>query len=198
MIPESVLVQRNMPANLENAKQIIRLNRATIESKGKRYGVDRQYENDILAACAITGIDISLFVGSKLIGGAIFCVCGKSAFLQTVGYDGAFARYSPGLVCLHEAVKIFDEIGLSEVNFLWGGYNYKERVGGKRETLFTYTFVRNARAMLFPMHVVRAVNLAILLPASSRVKSVMRPVVRVIRENTLFRRKSEVRAGGAL
>jgi CelD/BcsL family acetyltransferase involved in cellulose biosynthesis len=188
--PGEVILEFNRPAKIENATRIIALNRTTIESKGKRYGVDTNYEADIVAACTGTGVDISLFVGSKLISGAIFYVCGKRAFLQTVGYDGEFAKYSPGLLCLSEAIKRFQAMGLLEINLMWGGYNYKEQLGGKRESLVTYTFVRNEKALLSPMHVARAIKLTIVMPAKSRILSLVRPLVRTLKEKVVVPRKS--------
>jgi hypothetical protein len=187
---DKVVLEFNEPAKIENATRIIALNRTTIESKGKRYGVDTSYEADIVAACAGTGVDISLFVDSKLISGAIFYVCGKRAFLQTVGFDGEFAKYSPGLLCLSEAIKRFHAMGLLEINLMWGRYNYKEQLGGKRESLFTYTFVRNEKALLSPMHVARAVKLAIVMPAKSRIRSLVQPLVRTLKEKVIVPRKS--------
>ena len=55
--------------------------------------------------------------------------------VHRLGFDPAFARFSPGLVATHEAIRVASEDGLRRVEFLGGGERYKLELADRLEPL---------------------------------------------------------------
>src|SRR5262249_38267431 len=90
---ERVHFRTEREPNVQEIKRIIELNRDKIESHGRTHGVQPggAYEEAIIETCKQVGVTFSLYIGQRLIAGAIVYLCGSTAFLQTVGYDQAFS-----------------------------------------------------------------------------------------------------------
>ena len=55
--------------------------------------------------------------------------------VHRLGFDPAFARFSPGLVATHETIRVASEDGLRRVEFLGGGERYKLELADRLEPL---------------------------------------------------------------
>lgn len=88
---------------------------------------------------ALAKLDVARIVSLQLDGRPIaflyyFALAGR-AYLHRIAFDPAFARYSPGLVNMLDAIEVAAGEGLARVEFLGGAERYKREFADRREPL---------------------------------------------------------------
>ncbi len=88
---------------------------------------------------ALAALDIPRIVTLKLDGRAVayhyyFALAGRM-YVHNLGFDPAFAEYSPGLLATLEAIKAGATEGLSRVEFLGGAERYKLALADRLEPM---------------------------------------------------------------
>jgi hypothetical protein len=164
-----VRLEFNAPSKPENIRRIIDFNRKKIQGQGRVHGINEVGERIVLAASAVHGMDVSLFVGAEIIAGCILFICNESSYLFATGYSEKFARDSPGLVCLVRCVERLHDMGVPEFNLLYGKGDYKIRIGGVETPLYSYVFYRSAKSWLTSDLIVKFLLHSIIKPLRRKV-----------------------------
>lgn len=115
---------------------VIALNRARMQAKGQRFGLDAHDQHCLMAVMKERG-QLALMEIDGVIGAGLLCTrAGADLFMHVIAHDPRHDDLRLGFLCC--ALTIEAAIGqqLQRFHFLWGRYDYKTRLGGQRRALF--------------------------------------------------------------
>lgn len=145
----------------QSIDRIVAFNRAKIREGGRRHHLSEQKLSALKAVCADVGYQALLYCGDEIIAGDIICVSGSNAYTMVLGYDLAYEHFSPGMQVHVFAVARLQDLGCTQVNFLWGDSPWKARMGATRLQLTTIAVTRNRRTLLAPQFLRECVPYAV-------------------------------------
>jgi CelD/BcsL family acetyltransferase involved in cellulose biosynthesis len=139
--PLEVGVARNpaeLPAALEEAFRLHRMRRADLpDASGFTTVRGMAFHRDVIRHLASR--DIARIVLMRLSGEAIafhyFLALAGRMYVHCLGFDPAYARFSPGLLTTLDAIGFADREGLSRVEFLGGAERYKVELADRFEPM---------------------------------------------------------------
>jgi CelD/BcsL family acetyltransferase involved in cellulose biosynthesis len=108
---------------------------------GSTFGTSEghRFHRDALAAIAPAGVPVivTLLVGGRPIAFHYFFALAGTMYVHRLAFDPdpALARFSPGLVCTLETLRVASELGLERVEFLGGDERYKLELADHLEPL---------------------------------------------------------------
>jgi CelD/BcsL family acetyltransferase involved in cellulose biosynthesis len=98
---------------------------------------------------------------------------GQTLFLHRLGFDPAYARYSPGLVTTLETLRHASTEGVTRVEFLGGGERYKIELADRHEPLYqAIGFVRNPLGSLAARQRLALIKLRKALKRNERIQRI--------------------------
>ena len=104
---------------------VAELNKRKVEQTGHHHRLSHDMRDRMDRLAVEIGYRSFLFVRGRLIGGTIIFIVGDKAYFEVIGYDLAYAKFSPGLQVCNAATKPLEEMGCRELNFLWGDSRFK-------------------------------------------------------------------------
>lgn len=140
--------------NLAQIKQIIALNRARMQVKGKRFGMSATEEYQVCQLLLERGQVSVLEIHGKICAGLLCARVDGDVFMHVIAHDPACDELRLGLLCC--ALTIEDAIRRrsQRFHFLWGRYDYKTRLGGERQALSRVLIFRHPWGLIHqPGHV---------------------------------------------
>ncbi|MEO7579952.1 MAG: GNAT family N-acetyltransferase [Massilia sp.] len=136
-------------ANEQHIREIVRLNYGRMTTKNKIPSIDKVEEARIIEtvrACGFVGIAT---VNGRFGAGFVTYRHGDSFSLRILAHDPAFDDYRLGLACCYLTIcECIKQAGSKKINFGWGEYAYKYRLGGVRRQLSRLVIYRSRLGML--------------------------------------------------
>jgi hypothetical protein len=152
------LVGERIPvANMERHYEFQRLR---LTETGRKPRIDTAYARHSSGVLQRYGRFHELLDGDAFCAGVMVLDAGKAAMLGSVTINNHYQKYSPGAICLYQAIEASIRRGCSEFHFLWGEDDYKRRLGGRLEPVYDYTVMRTAadKAFLVPQTIRRGLH----------------------------------------
>ena len=135
---------------------IIKMNRARMKIKGLKFGMDTAEENNLRALVRESGLLTMLKIEDKICAGLLSTVCGKDVTMHVIAHDPAFDDLRPGFLCCCQTIQHCINQGMQRFHFLWGEYDYKTKLGGKREELMDLVIYKSIwHTVLHPRLVIK-------------------------------------------
>lgn len=159
-----------------DVEAVVRLNKAKIEGQGRHHYMSDGKLASLERLCGEIGYTASLTCGGELLAGVITCVAGVRGYVPLLGHDLRYEKFSTGMQVTALALDALEQLGCSEVNFLWGDSRWKSDFGATREQLATVIVRRTGRVVLSGDY--RRVVVPYAVQAA---KTALRPYVRRIR-----------------
>ena len=129
-------------------KQIIAFNRARMQAKGKRFGMSASDEHQLCQLMLERGQLSVIEIEGKPRAGLLCTRVGGEVFMHVIAHDPALDELRLGFLCC--VLTIEDAIATGDrcFHFLWGRYDYKTRLGGKRKLLSRVLLFRHPWGLL--------------------------------------------------
>lgn len=151
--------------------RIIDFNRARMQKKGRRFGMSDYEEQGLRRLMRERGRIGLIEIDGEICAGLLCTVAGKDIYMHVIAHDPQFDDLRLGFLCCVLTVQDAIEQGLERFHFLWGQYDYKTRLGGKRVELRQSLLLRHPLAAV--LHPRRVLGLA-----GARAKAALRAGVR--------------------
>lgn len=151
--------------------RIIDFNRARMQKKGRRFGMSDYEEQGLRRLLRERGRLGLIEIDGEIRAGLLCTLAGKDIYMHVIAHDPAFDDLRLGFLCCVLTVQDAIAQGLERFHFLWGQYDYKTRLGGKRVELRQALLLRHPLAAL--LHPRR-----ILLLVAARMKAALRARIR--------------------
>jgi hypothetical protein len=127
--------------------EVVSMNRARMECKGKAYGNSEQQLEQLWRFTRHAGMLLRLTVAGRVAAGAICLRAGDNWHLETIAHDPAFDDYRLGTLCCYLSIEECIKRGGREFHFLWGQYDYKYRFLGQERKLYDLAIYRSRSNM---------------------------------------------------
>jgi len=117
--------------------EVVRMTAKALETQGRRHDFPeerRRVFKNVVGEIGYTGL---LYADGKLIAGDVLTIIDEKAWFNIGGYDMDYRDYSPGMQLHSKIIESCLELGVREVNFLWGNSTWKSDVGSVRVPLTT-------------------------------------------------------------
>ncbi len=131
-------------------RQVIDFNRARMKRKGRRFGMDAEEEAALCRMMRERGQLSAIEIDGQLRAGLLCTRAGDDLYMHVIAHDPDFDDLRLGLVCCMLMIEQAIAGGLRRLHFLWGRYDYKTRLGGRRIVLSNVVLLRGAWAA--PLH----------------------------------------------
>ncbi len=131
-------------------RQVIEFNRARMQRKGRRFGMAPEEEAQLCRMMSERGRLARIDIDGELRAGLLCTRAGDDLYMHVIAHDPAFDDFRLGLLCCSLAIQDAIAQGLRRFHFLWGHYDYKTRLGGRRAILSRTLLLRGAWAA--PLH----------------------------------------------
>jgi hypothetical protein len=113
-------------------RRVVEMNRLRMRVKGKRPGIDGEYEEQIFRFAGSYGVLSTLILDGELVAGVLCSRVGRRQFLHVIAHDPRHDALRLGHLCLQFAIHTAIEEGVDAFHLLWGDFEYKSRFGGVR------------------------------------------------------------------
>lgn len=133
---------------LAQLKQIIDFNRARMQLKGKRFGMNAAEEYQLCQLMRERGQLSTIEIEGQARAGLLCTLVGADVFMHVIAHDPAYDDLRLGLLCCALTIENAIVQGYQQFHFLWGRYDYKTRLGGERELLSRVLVFRNTWALV--------------------------------------------------
>lgn len=131
-------------------RRVIDFNRARMQQKGRRFGMDAEEEALLCRMMHERGRLAMVEIDGELRAGLLCTRAGDDLYMHVIAHDPAFDDLRLGLLCCALAIQDAIAQGLRRFHFLWGRYDYKTRLGGQRALLSNVLLLRGMWAA--PLH----------------------------------------------
>jgi len=132
-------------------RSVIAFNRARMQAKGRRFGMDEQEERRLCALMGERGQLSVIEIDGEIRAGLLCTLAGNDITMHVIAHDPAFDDLRLGFLCCVMTVREAIAQGLQRFHFLWGHYDYKTRLGGRRIELSQVLLLRRrGSALLHP------------------------------------------------
>jgi Acetyltransferase (GNAT) domain len=122
---------------------IIALNRARMDAKGKAFGIDAAELRRILYRVRECGMISVIRIDGRVCAGTVNYETGGNYFLDVIAHDPAYNDYRLGTLVCYLTICECIRRGGGEYHFLWGEHDYKYRLLGVRRDLDHLTIYRS-------------------------------------------------------
>ncbi len=142
---------RTLPAaSIEESslRTVIGLNRARMQAKGKRFGMDAQEQQRLFALMRERGQLSVIEIDGEIRAGLLCTLAGNDITMHVIAHDPEFDDLRLGFLCCVLTIQDAIAQGLQRFHFLWGHYDYKTRLGGRRIALSQVLLLRTRRSAL--------------------------------------------------
>jgi CelD/BcsL family acetyltransferase involved in cellulose biosynthesis len=126
---------------------VLRLHRERMVAMGTRSALDAHYEEGVVAVARRHGFVTVLRDGDRIYAGLVGVRRGPDAVAWVLGVDGAYARFSPGKLCMLAAIAHLVGRGVRTYRFLLGDALYKRQLGARPVALASYVVLRSWGAL---------------------------------------------------
>jgi CelD/BcsL family acetyltransferase involved in cellulose biosynthesis len=130
-------------------RDIIELNRARLAAKNKQSAICEKETLCIIERAKRYGFVTVVRIDGRVCGGAICSRVGRHYFSHVNSHDPAFDNYRLGTVCCYLTVCECAQRGGEEFHFLWGEYEYKYMLLGKKQLLDDLVIYRSPTHLMF-------------------------------------------------
>lgn len=128
-------VVRAHAINDADVAAVIRLNRARMLSKGRRFGMDNVEEARLRAILQERGLVAIIEINEVVCAGLLCTVSGTDVFMHVIAHDPQYDDLRLGFLCCYLTIQSTIAARMTRFHFLWGHYDYKTRLGGKEQPL---------------------------------------------------------------
>ncbi len=132
----------------EDIDHVIEMNAKALEAQGRRHDFPEERRRVFKQVANEIGYTAFLYADGKLIAGDVLSVIDDKAWFNIGGYDMEYRDYSPGMQLHSMIIDSCLELGVREVNFLWGNSSWKSDVGSVRTPLTTVYVASSKREFL--------------------------------------------------
>lgn len=139
---------RSVPAaEIDDAqlRSVIAFNRARMQAKGRRFGMDEQEQQRLCALMRERGQLSVIEVDGEVRAGLLCTLAGNDMAMHVIAHDPAFDDLRLGFLCCALTVQDAIAQGLQRFHFLWGHYDYKTRLGARPVALTQVLLLRARR-----------------------------------------------------
>lgn len=141
-----VYEEKAIPAQC--VRDIIALNRARMAEKGKASAIDAAETARMEELAADCGLVCVATIDGRLCAGMICYRIRQNYFMAVIAHESAYNSYRLGTLCCYLGIGECIARGAREFHFLWGKYDYKQRLGGVHRELDDLLVYRSRGAML--------------------------------------------------
>ncbi len=136
-----------MAASIEDAqlRSVIEFNRARMKAKGRRFGMSEDDERKLCALMHERGQLSVIEIDGEVRAGLLCTLAGNDMTMHVIAHDPAFDDLRLGFLCCVLTLQDAIAQGLQRFHFLWGHYDYKTRLGGRRTELSQVLLLRARR-----------------------------------------------------
>lgn len=127
---------------------VIRLNRARMASKGRRFGMDSEEEGRLHALLHERGMIAIIEIDDVVCAGLLCTVSGTDIFMHVIAHDSQYDDLRLGFLCCYLTIQSAIAARMTRFHFLWGHYDYKTRLGGKEQPLARLVLYKKRLHML--------------------------------------------------
>ena len=132
-------------------RSVIAFNRARMQAKGRRFGMDDEDERRLCALMRERGQLSVIEIDGEIRAGLMCTLAGDDITMHVIAHDPAFDDLRLGFLCCVMTIQAAIAQGLQRFHFLWGHYDYKTRLGGHRVELSQVLLLRSRYfALLHP------------------------------------------------
>lgn len=135
---------------LAQLRSVIAFNRARMQAKGRRFGIDEEDERRLCALMCERGQLSVIEIDGEIRAGLLCTLAGDDITMHVIAHDPAFDDLRLGFLCCAMTIQEAIAQGLQRFHFLWGHYDYKTRLGGRRIELSQVLLLRSLGAA--PLH----------------------------------------------
>lgn len=128
-------VVRGPLINHADITAVILLNRARMERKGRRFGMDSVEEGRLQAILHERGLIAIIEIDNVVCAGLLCTVSGTDVFMHVIAHDPKYDDLRLGFLCCYLTIQSAIAAHMTRFHFLWGQYDYKTRLGGKEQPL---------------------------------------------------------------
>lgn len=140
---------------------VIEMNAKALAAQGRRHDFPEERRRVFKKVATEIGYTAFLYADGKLIAGDVLSVIDDKAWFNIGGYDMEYRDYSPGMQLHSMIIDSCLELGVREVNFLWGNSSWKSDVGSTRVPLTNVYVAAKKHAFLsigFLRHIKASLN----------------------------------------
>ncbi len=136
---------------LAQLRSVIAFNRARMQVKGRRFGMDEEDERRLCALMYERGQLSVIEIDGEIRAGLLCTLAGNDITMHVIAHDPAYDDLRLGFLCCVMTIQEAIAQGLQRFHFLWGHYDYKTRLGGRRTALSQVLLMRGyGFALLHP------------------------------------------------
>lgn len=137
-------------ASIDDAqlRAVIGFNRARMQAKGRRFGMDDEDQRRLCALMRERGQLSVIEIDGVVRAGLLCTLAGDDIAMHVIAHDPAFDDLRLGFLCCVMTVQDAIAQGRQRFHFLWGHYDYKTRLGGKPVALTQLLLLRARRHAL--------------------------------------------------
>jgi len=129
--------------------KIIQLNFERIKSKGNIPTKNHTHANKIYQYSQYYGCVSTIEIDGLIVAGSIAFMSDKSMAGFVVAHDNTYSKYNAGQLCMIYQIQFSIEKGFTQFHLLWGELEYKTRLLGKPQQMFTYEIYRSFSLQFF-------------------------------------------------
>lgn len=124
-------------------RTVINFNRARMQAKGRRFGMDDQEQHRLCTLMHERGQLSVLEIDGQIRAGLLCTRAGADLTMHVIAHDPAFDDLRLGFLCCVLTIRDAIAHGLQRFHFLWGHYDYKTRLGGQCVVLSQVLLLRS-------------------------------------------------------
>ncbi len=133
--PLRFVLRREQEISLSQVRAVLALSRERMRAKGRRYGMDAQQERQLYALMRERGLLMAIEIDGQLRAGLLCTLAGEELYMHVVAHDPGHDALRLGYLCCILGIEAAIAQGLKRFHFLWGWYDYKQRLGAQRRVL---------------------------------------------------------------
>ncbi len=122
---------------------ISKFNRIRMKKLKITTAIDREFEQNTILFCKQYGIVGFIKANQKIAAGAVCYEVGEHSYGEILAYDESFSDYRVALICAYSIMTKLIERGSRIFHMSFGESEYKFRLGGIREPVYTLSVFRN-------------------------------------------------------
>ncbi len=116
-------------------EKILQMNRSRMRAKGRSFGIDDTEQARLYELMRERGQISWIEIDGNIIAGLLCTLSGPDIFMHVVAHDSTYDDLRPGQIVCTLAIEQAIQQGLQRFHFLWGHYEYKQRLGATAKPL---------------------------------------------------------------
>lgn len=130
-------------ASEQHIREIINLSRLRLLRKNDVSTLDEEETQRVIAIVKQYGLVCVAMIDEKICGGEIVFRFGQNVAFRVIAHDPQYDDYSLGFLIYFQTICECIDRGAKELNFGWGRYEYKYRLGGVQRDLYRLVVYRS-------------------------------------------------------